>query len=74
MEAELRNHDFLVGDCYSAADICLYGYVHCAEEGGFSLERYPSVMRWRSQVRKQRGYVSIEEVGPTFSPNPGQGR
>jgi glutathione S-transferase len=69
MEAELRSHDFLVADRYSAADICLYGYVHCAEGGGFSLERYPSLTRWRSQVQKQRGHVLIEEVGPTFPPH-----
>jgi glutathione S-transferase len=67
MEAELRSHAFLVGDHYSAADICLYGYVHCAEEGRFSLERYPAVKRWRSQVQ-QRGHVPIAEVGPTFPP------
>jgi glutathione S-transferase len=69
LEAELRSHAFLVEDRYSAADICLYGYVHCAEEGGFSLARYPSLKRWRSQVQKQRGHVPIEEVGPTFPPN-----
>jgi glutathione S-transferase len=71
MEAELRSQVFLVGDRYSAADICLYGYVHCAEEGGFSLERYPSVMRWRAEVQKQRGHIHIDQVGETFPPNPG---
>lgn len=43
IESELREHAFLIGDDYSAADICLYGYVHCAEDGGFNLERYGCV-------------------------------
>lgn len=65
MESELARRDFLVGDRYSAADICLYGYVHCAEDGGFSLERYPAVSSWRERVREQPGHVSIDDVGPT---------
>jgi glutathione S-transferase len=70
METELRGHAFVVGDRYSAADICLYGYVHCAEDGGFSLERYPSVMRWRFEVQKQRGHLHLDQVGKTFPPKP----
>lgn len=68
MESELLEHAFLIGDDYSAADICLYGYVHCAEEGGFDLERYGAVKRWRQQVREQRGHVPIDRVGATFPP------
>jgi glutathione S-transferase len=41
MEAELRSHVFLVGDRYSAADICLYGYVHCAEDGRIQSRALP---------------------------------
>ena len=74
MESELRRHSFLIGDQFSAADICLYGYVHCAEEGGFSLERYGSVTRWREQVREQPGYLAIDEVGARFPPNRGGDR
>ncbi len=33
LDAALRDADFIVGDRYSAADICLYGYVHCADRG-----------------------------------------
>jgi len=74
MEAELREHSFLIGDQFSAADICLYGYVHCAGEGGFSLERYRSVARWREQVQKQPRHLLIDEVGTTFPPNLDGGR
>jgi len=59
LEAELRTHPFLVGDRYSAADICLYGYVHCADEGGFDLNRYPFVSAWLERVRRQPGHVPM---------------
>jgi glutathione S-transferase len=68
MESELRKHAFLIGEQYSAADVCLYGYVHCAEEGGFDLERHDAVNRWRAQVRKQPRHIPIDQVGATFPP------
>jgi len=43
MEAHLSRHDWFAGDSYSIADIALYGYTHCAGEGGFDLSRYPAV-------------------------------
>jgi len=66
MESELRKQGFLVADAFSAADICLYGYVHCAEEGGFDLARYGAVNRWRARVREQPGHVPIDRVGARF--------
>ena len=68
MESELRGRTFLLGERYSAADICLYGYVHCAEEGGFSLGDHPNVQRWRLLVQRQRAHVRIDDVGPMFPP------
>jgi glutathione S-transferase len=59
LDAELATHPFLVGERYSAADICLYGYVHCADEGGFDLNRYPSVSAWLERVRRQPGHVPM---------------
>jgi len=67
MNQELSRHAFLVGDQYSVADICLYGYVHCAEEGNFELARYPDVERWRAEVRKRVSF-GIDEVASTFPP------
>ena len=62
LEGELAGHNFIVGDQYSAADICLYGYVHCAEEGGFNLAPYPRVRQWREAVRAQPRHVTIDEL------------
>lgn len=66
LEGELRQSAFLVGERYSAADICLYGYVHCAAEGGFELGRYPAVQRWLARVREQDRHVTIERIASVF--------
>jgi glutathione S-transferase len=62
LDTELSAHSFLAGDRYSAADICLYGYVHCADEGGFELNRYPCVSAWLERVRRQPGHVTIDQL------------
>jgi len=59
MERHLADHDFLVGDRYSIADIALYAYTHVAPEGGFELERYPSINAWLRRVAAQPGHVPI---------------
>ncbi len=63
LDQALDGRDFLVGSAYSAADICLYGYVHTAEEGGFDLGRYPRVGRWLEAVRGQPGHIPITAHG-----------
>ena len=39
--------------------IALYGYAHCADEGGFELDRFPSVLAWLERVRQQPGHVPM---------------
>jgi glutathione S-transferase len=62
LEKELSGRSFVVGDAYSAADICIYGYVHTANEGGFDLVRYPVVSAWLERVRGQPGHIAIDAV------------
>jgi glutathione S-transferase len=59
METHLARHDWFAGDAYSIADIALYGYTHCAAEGGFDLARYPAVTAWLARVASQPGYVPL---------------
>jgi glutathione S-transferase len=61
MESRLGEHDFLVGDGYTIADIALYGYTHLADEAGLSLADYPGVQRWIERVAAQPGHVTIDE-------------
>ena len=60
MEKHLAGRQFLVGECYSLADISLYAYTHVAGEGGFELERYPAIRAWLDRVASQSGHVPID--------------
>jgi glutathione S-transferase len=60
MERHLAERTFLVGDRYSIADIALYAYTHVAHEGGFELERYPSIRAWLGRVAAQPAHVPID--------------
>jgi glutathione S-transferase len=59
MEGHLADHEFLVGQRYSIADISLYAYTHVADEGGFDLSRYPAIGVWLERVAAQPGHVPI---------------
>jgi glutathione S-transferase len=60
MERHLTGREWLVGSGMTLADIALYGYTHVAEEGNFSLERYPAVRAWLDRVASEPGHVPIE--------------
>jgi glutathione S-transferase len=62
METHLAAHDWFAGKRYSIADIALYGYTHCAADGGFELSRYPAVSRWLKRVADQPGHVLLSEA------------
>jgi glutathione S-transferase len=64
LEGHLSEHDFLVGDGYTLADLALYGYVHCAHEGGIEIDRFPAVQRWLERIREQPGHINDLEGFP----------
>lgn len=59
LDQHLSFYQFLVDDRYTIADICLYGYVHLAPEGGFDLKAYPHICAWLERVQEQPGHVKI---------------
>jgi glutathione S-transferase len=61
LERHLGQHEFLVGERYSIADIALFGYTHVAPEGGFGLEDYPTVRSWLTRVAAQPGHIAITD-------------
>ncbi len=61
IEGHLAQHEYLVGERYSIADISLYAYTHVAPEGGFELEPYPGIRAWIERVAAQPGHVSITD-------------
>lgn len=61
MENHLGKRDWFAGARYSVADIALFGYTHCAGEGGFDLASYPAVSRWIDRIREQPGHIPLSE-------------
>jgi glutathione S-transferase len=62
METHLARRDWFAGDAYSIADIALYGYTHCAAEGGFDLTRYPAITAWLARVASTPDYIALPET------------
>jgi glutathione S-transferase len=60
LDEGLRDRDWLVGNGMTVADIALYAYTHAAEEGGLSLEDYPSIRAWLGRVAGEPGHVAID--------------
>jgi len=61
MEKHLQARDWFAGRHYSVADIALFGYTHCADEGGFELNAYPAIGRWMTRVREQPAHIPLSE-------------
>ena len=59
MERHLASNAWFSATGYGIADIALFGYTHCADDGGFDLARYPNVVRWLDRVRAQPGFVPM---------------
>jgi glutathione S-transferase len=62
MDEHLARHDWLVGNGLSLADIALYAYTHCAEDGGFNLKTFPSVSAWLARVTATKNFVKMTPV------------
>lgn len=60
MENRLSQHEFLVGQSYTVADVSLYAYTHVADEGGFDLAAYPGIRKWLARVVQQPGHITME--------------
>jgi glutathione S-transferase len=61
LDKHLTDHQFLVDDRYTIADIALFAYTHVAPEGGFELEPYPAIGAWLARVDTQPGHIAITD-------------
>ena len=61
LERHLAEHEFLVAERYTIADISLFAYTHVAPEGGFSLQPYPAVREWLTRVAAHPGHIAITD-------------
>jgi glutathione S-transferase len=62
MEQHLAANEWFSSLGYGVADIALFAYTHCANDGGFSLAAYPAVCAWLDRVRAQPGFVPMPPV------------
>lgn len=59
MERHLEKQNFFVANRYSIADIALFAYTHCADDGGFDIRKYPAICAWIDRVRAQPRFVEM---------------
>ena len=59
MEQQLARTPYLVGDCYSIADVTLYAYTHVAHQGGFDLSGYPAIRSWLQRVASHPRHIGM---------------
>ena len=59
VEGHLAEHDFLVGDRYTIADVSLYAYAHVAHEGGFDLRPFPATRAWLGKISSQPSHFPM---------------
>jgi glutathione S-transferase len=57
----LAAHDWLVDNRYTIADIGMFGYVSLAPEGGYDMQRFPSIEAWLARVKARPGWVPLVE-------------
>ena len=60
LENGLQHNEFLVGESVTIADIALFAYTHVADEGGFTLNKYPAIQAWIDRIRGLDGFVAMQ--------------
>jgi glutathione S-transferase len=64
MEKHLGANAWFSSIGYGIADIALFAYTHCAEDGGFDLSKYPKTTDWLARVRAQPGFIPMPPYAP----------
>jgi glutathione S-transferase len=62
LDAHLADRTFLVDERFTIADIALFAYTHCADQGGFDLSPHEPLRAWFGRVRQQPGYLPIDQT------------
>ena len=62
MEKHLGANAWFSGADYGIADIALFGYTHCAADGGFDLAACPAIRGWLDRVRAEPGFVPMPPI------------
>src|SRR4051812_44199657 len=57
LDSQLQNRQYLVEDRFSIADIALYAYVHCADEGGFDMAPFNALEAWCRRIEARPAHL-----------------
>ena len=61
LNAHLIDHEWLVGQDPTIADIAVYGYTHSSDtRGGYDMTAFPAIQKWGNRVAAIPGYVSLD--------------
>ncbi len=60
LEAHLEGRTYLVGNNPTIADVAIYSYTAHAPEGNVSLDAYPNIRRFLSNVEQLDGFVPMQ--------------
>lgn len=63
LDQHLDTRTYVVGDLPTIADIALYAYTHCADEGGYTLANYSALGAWLTRM-KQLPYIRPLDDNP----------
>jgi glutathione S-transferase len=58
VDQHLTGREFAVGEGFTVADICLYGYLQAAGETGVDTSRMPALEEWFGRVRSRPRHVA----------------
>lgn len=58
-EKRLADHDWLVGDNPTIADVSNYGYIAAIVEGDFDLKAYPNICAWIERMEAYPGFAKM---------------
>lgn len=62
IDSELEQHQFMVGDRPTIADIALYSYIVGAPEGNVDLTPHESVRHWLTRMEALPGFVAFPKT------------
>lgn len=63
LEAHLKEHEWLVGDGPTIADISVFGYTHSSgTRGGYDMSAFPAINAWCDRVAGLPGYIALDDT------------
>lgn len=57
-EGHIASREWFVGESFTAADLCLYGYIHAADKALIDLGQLAGISAWLERVRARPNHVA----------------